>query len=263
MAADILEIYNLTLVRLGADRLAKIDDDSEPRRKLDAIYDNILEQVTVAGPQKGWKFAKVKLPVSVDSTSITAFADYSGTVAGTVLVTAASHNLVTGDLAEIDDTPNYDEEYQITRVDDNTFYITATWVADDATGTVYWTSADYAYRYAIPTAAKRVVKADVLGIELSDWMTRGEWVLTNLEDEKIWIEYVQLITDTTLFPAHFTKVLYMSLAVELSYNLIQSSTHSERLLTELDSILLKAIALDEQEKQVTESSTAWVDAGRS
>jgi len=263
MATDILEIYNLALVRLGEGRLATIEDDSEPRRKLDAIYDNILEQVTVAGPQKGWKFAKVELPVSVDSTTITVFADYSGTVTGTVLVTAASHGLITGDLVEIDDTTNYDEEYQITRVDDDTFYITATWVADDATGTVYWTSADYAYRYAIPSASKRVVKASVLGIELTDWITRGEWVLTSLEDDKIWIEYVQSITTTTLFPAHFTKVLVLSLAVELSYNLIQSSTHSERLLIELQDIVLpKAIALDEQEKYVKESSDSWVEAGR-
>jgi len=263
MATDILEIYNLALVRLGEDRLVAIDADSEPRRKLDAIYDNVLEQVTVAGPQKGWKFAKTKLPVSIDSTTITAFADYDDMFTGTVLVTAASHGLVTGDLVEIDDTTNYDDEYQITRVNDDTFYITATWVADDATGTAYWISNDYAYRYAIPTASKRVVSISINGIEIPDWITRGEWILTNLEDDKIWVEYVQSIITTTLFPAHFTKVLVLSLAVELSYNLIQSSTHSERLLIELqDMVLPKAIALDEQEKYVKESSTEWVVAGR-
>jgi len=268
MATDILEIYNLALVRLGEDRLATIEDDSEPRRKLDAIYDNILEQVTVAGPQKGWKFAKVELPVSVDSASITFIHDYESEVSGTILIVSAAHGLITGDLAIISGTTNYDDEYQVTVVDADALYVTATFVAvGDYVGrtdvTISWTSADYAYRYAIPSASKRVVKASVLGIELTDWITRGEWVLTSLEDEKIWIEYVQSITTTTLFPAHFTKVLVLSLAVELSYNLIQSSIHSERLLIELQDIVLpKAIALDEQEKYVKESSDSWVDAGR-
>lgn len=266
MASDILEIYNLTLVRLGENRLATITDDSEPRRKLDAIYDNVLEQVTVAGPLKGWKFAKTKLPVSIDSTDISVFANYSGTIAGTVVVVCtADHNLVTGDLVIINGTTSYDDEYQITVIDDTNFYVTATFVAVEAlTGDVYWTSNDYAYRYAIPSAAKRVVKADVLGIELTDWITRGEWILTNLEDEKIWVEYVQSITTTTLFPPYFTKVLVLSLAVELSYNLIQSSTHSERLLIELQDIILpKAIALDESKKYVKEFDESWIEAGRS
>lgn len=265
MATDILEIYNLVLVRLGEDRLAAIDDDSEPRRKLDAIYDNVLLQVTVAGPEKGWKFTKIELPVSLRTVSITRFFDY--VPAGILLGVECSldHNLVTGDLAIISETSNYNSTYQVNITTDTKFFITGeVYVGDDATGTLAWTSNKYAYRYAIPTAAKRVVKASVAGIELPDWIIKGEYILTNLEGEKIWVEYVQSITDTTLFPAYFTKVLVLSLAVELSYNLIQSSTHSERLLIELQDIILpKAIALDEQEKQVTESSTAWVDAGRS
>lgn len=265
MAKDILEIYNLTLGRLGEDRLATITDDSEPRRKLDAIYDNVLEQVTVAGPEKGWKFTKIEPSVDIDSIGINGIINYDAFVSGTVIfTTSAEHTLVTGDHIVISDLPSYTEEYEVTVTNPTLFYITATYVDEAfADATIYWTSANYAYRYAIPSAAKRVVKASVAGIELTDWITRGEWVLTNLEGEKIWIEYVQSITTTTLFPPWFTKVLVLSLAVELSYNLIQSSTHSERLLIELQDIVLpKAIALDEQEKQVTESSTAWIDAGR-
>lgn len=264
MATDILEIYNLTLVRLGEERLAAIDANSDLRRKLDAIYDNVLEQVTVGGPEKGWKFTKKRLPVDVDSSTITSFADYSGTVSGTVLATTSSvHNLVTGDLVNQEDTTNYNDEYRVTVVNTTTYYFTEDWNGDDATGTVYWTSDEYAYRYAMPSAALRVTSVNVGGLPVEGWATQGEWILTSLEDETIYVEYVQSIIDTTLFPSHFTKVLYMSLAVELSYSLIQSSTHSERLLKELQEIILpKAIALDEQEKYVAESNDDWAEAGR-
>lgn len=72
---------------------------------------------------------------------ISAFADYSGTVAGTVLVTDTAHGLLTGDIVTIDGTTNYNGTFSITKVDDNTYYITDTWVADDATGN--WTMGAY------------------------------------------------------------------------------------------------------------------------
>jgi len=69
-------------------------------------------------------------------TSITAFSDYSGTVAGTVLVTATAHGLVTGDKASIRNTTNYNGDFTITKISTDSFYIIHTWVANDATGNV-------------------------------------------------------------------------------------------------------------------------------
>lgn len=69
------------------------------------------------------------------ATNITAFADYSATVSGTVLVTSASHLVETGMSVTIAGTTNYDGFYSATKVNANTYYITATWVADDAAGT--------------------------------------------------------------------------------------------------------------------------------
>jgi hypothetical protein len=68
-------------------------------------------------------------------TNITAFADYSGTVTGTVSVTSTSHGIETGDYVTIAGTTNYNGTYAATKIDANTYYITATWVADDGTGT--------------------------------------------------------------------------------------------------------------------------------
>lgn len=263
MATNVLEIYNLTLVRLGEDRLETMTDDSEPLRKLDAIYDNVLEQVTVGGPEKGWKFAKVKsVAVDVESSTISSFADYSGTVAGTVLVTTSTaHNLVSGNNVSIEDS-DYDDEYEATVVDTTSFYITATFVAT-GTGTAYWVSDEDQWRFTIPSASKRVVSVRVSGIELTDWTEEDGYILTGLESVAITIDYVKSVTDTTKFPAYFTKVLYMSLAAELAYSLLQSATAAERIQTEIDDkIMPKAIAKDEQKKFVEEVSTEWVDAGR-
>lgn len=69
--------------------------------------------------------------------AITAFADYSGTVPGTVLVTDVGHGLLTGMTVTILGTTNYNGTFTITKVSNDTFYITDTWVADDATGNWY------------------------------------------------------------------------------------------------------------------------------
>ena len=79
--------------------------------------------------------------------TITAFADYSGTVAGTVLVTSATHNLPDGtSTVIITGTTNYNGTFTATKVGANTFYITDTWVSDDATGT-FRTDSDYERMY--------------------------------------------------------------------------------------------------------------------
>ena len=262
MATDKLQIYNLTLTRLGANRLDSITEDSDDRRKLDAMYPQILEELTAQGPQLGWKFATTRTAVDVSSTAITAFADYSGTVSGTVSCTAAEHGLDSGERVNISGTTNYNSDYVIERIDDNTFYFTKTFVADDATGTVRWTSFEYAYRYAVP-ANLRLISVQVASFELIDWVREDDYILTNQEDTTVDMKYVFSVTTTTRFPPYFTKVLYLSLALELAYSIIQSATFLERLINEVERIQLpRAIARDEKEQYVQESSSSWQDAAR-
>lgn len=66
---------------------------------------------------------------------ISAFADYSGTVSGTVKVTDTGHGLSDLDCISITGTTSYNGIFGITKIDNDNFYITDTWVADDATGT--------------------------------------------------------------------------------------------------------------------------------
>ena len=63
--------------------------------------------------------------------AITAYADYSGTVAGTVLATDAGHGLSTDDIITIRGTTDYNGVFQITVVSVDTFYFTDTWVNDN------------------------------------------------------------------------------------------------------------------------------------
>jgi len=66
------------------------------------------------------------------SKAITAFADYSGTVAGTVLATSVGHGLAVGATTlKISGTANYNGSESCTRVNDDTFYFTAVWVATE------------------------------------------------------------------------------------------------------------------------------------
>lgn len=80
--------------------------------------------------------------------AITAYADYSGTVAGTVLVTSTGHGLSTDDIITIRGTTNYNGVFQITTVSVDTFYIVDTWVDDngasdfDQPGHVVYTGSD-------------------------------------------------------------------------------------------------------------------------
>ncbi len=263
--ASKLGIYNLTLSRLGQRRLVKLTDDNENRRKLDNIYDQTLGDLQSSGPEKGWRFTK-KPNVAVDreSTSIAAFANYTSIVSGEVLVTTeGAHNLVDGNDVEINTTTSYDGDHDgITFISPSQFTITDTFVADDATGTVYWISDNYRYRYTNPVESQRVVSVKVGGIEVTDWFEEDGYILTNMESITVYMDYIKLITDTSLFPAYFTKVLVLSLAVELSDNITKSVAKTERLEERLDVAMSKAIGLDEQKQYVEEVSTSWVDAGR-
>ncbi len=75
------------------------------------------------------------------SGTTSAFADYGGTVAGTVKATDGTHGLTTGDIITIEGGTNYLGVFEVTVIDGDNFYFTDTWVADD--GAVAWSMGDY------------------------------------------------------------------------------------------------------------------------
>ena len=74
----------------------------------------------------------INCPVVEPTASITAFADAGG---GQVTVTSAAHGLSNSITVNISGTTNYNGNFTTSNVTTDTFEITDTWVADDATGT--------------------------------------------------------------------------------------------------------------------------------
>ena len=243
---------------MGQDLIDDITGSDTLSEKCSLLYTQALEELLVMGPLHGWKFARRRYhAIADDSVTITAFTLATAT---TTTVTAV-HTLVAGDNVEIDGTTSYDGTYTVLSVVAATsFVITATFVADDATGTARWTSESYEYRYAMPTSL-RIDSIKVVGLELTDWVREGVYLLTNQEDEEIDVTYIQSITTTTLFPPHFTRVLVLMLAIKLHYNLTQDLNAIQLLNVDYDLAMSKAIAMDEREKYVKEYSSSWVDAG--
>ena len=69
------------------------------------------------------------------SKAITAFADYGGTVAGTIKATSAGHGIVGAGVRSIYGTTSYNSSYFVTVIDANSFYFTAAWAG---TQTGWW-----------------------------------------------------------------------------------------------------------------------------
>lgn len=92
---------------------------------LTSFINQTLQQLSTLAP---WpEYCKVDGSVTCGATetevTITAFSDYSDTVAGATLVAAASHGFSNGDVVVISGTTNYDGEYRVYYVDADSFYI--------------------------------------------------------------------------------------------------------------------------------------------
>lgn len=84
--------------------------------------------------------------------------DYSGTVAGTVLATKATHGMYTGDIVEVTGT-SMNGTYEITKVDANTFYFTCTYDSGDTSGTVTQLNENFQIKAACKNGAGTVTYA--------------------------------------------------------------------------------------------------------
>lgn len=251
-----------------------------------ALVDTWTTNTTYAVGQYVW----INLSTYTITPTISAFADYSGTVSGTVKVTAATHGLKTGMYVTISGTTSYDGSYYVTYVDANNFYITATWVADDATGDLAYTSTDilfkcatahtsgltgtfttdlaaskwtisvtrpsfgYDYQYDLPSDCLRFKDADI-----DDYDVEGSLFLA--DDKEINIKYVYQCTDTTLWDSLFLEVFILRLANALLYPLAGTSATQieQKLYQEIRIAEARARTVTKQETNTTGSSS-WNNA---
>jgi hypothetical protein len=254
----------MTMVRIGEALFTDVDTDGTvPANEFNAIWDLVLEANLGIGPEKGWEFAKWNVTdVDVDSTDITLTADYSGTVAGTTLVTSIAHGLLAGDQTVITGT-SIDGQYKATKLTDDTFYVPAAFTSPDSSGSSQWTSTLYNYRYLRPTS---IAVTDVLvsGRAVTDWTRKGNWILTSISGTTIDMNYTKVPADLviTQIPAHFNEVQWRQMAIHMLYSRSQNSALQNRLTEEIETIYLpRAIGVDAREQYIQEQSNAWVNAG--
>jgi hypothetical protein len=258
------QIANKTMIDLGEALFTDVDvDGTNPANVFNAAWDVVLPEALNHGPELGWKFARRRYHgINRDSATITAFASASST---TTTVTA-THTLLAGDMVEIAGTTSYDGTYDVVSVSSTvSFVITKAFVADDATGTAKWASESFSYRYARPTST-RVTTVKVGGMELSDWIREGDYILTNQEDTEVDMNYIASVDDLTItnFPPHFVDVLWRRMSAALAYDLVQNQSLSNTKLQSLEQVYLpRAIGMDNREQFVQESSNSWVTAGHS
>ncbi len=256
MASTETVICNQALQLMGQSQIDDIDGTAANEVKCALIYDQDRDELLAEGPEQGWKFAtKVYNKINQDSITIASI-----TQNGTDITITGTHALTVGDLVELTGDTGYDGSYEVTAISTTaTFDVTATFVAT-GTGTAYWRSNDYSFRYAIPTS-KAVLKVSVGGIELTDWTERGVYILTNMEDEEVDMRIVQAITTVTLFPDHFVRALVLKMAVSLTHAITQDLALADRLTLKMEDAIKKAIAVDERGKYVREFSSSWQDMG--
>jgi hypothetical protein len=257
-------IANMAMTRLGEAVFTDVDTDgTNPANVVNAIWDVILEQSLFYGPELGWKFARRRYHGIDDHNVTVSSIAQNGT--DITVTTATAHNLLVGDEVELDGDTGYDGTYDVTAVGSTTtFDVTATFVAT-GTGTAHWRSQEYNYRYRIPTVT-RVTAVQVGGMDITDWVREGSYILTNQEDSEIDITYVLAPANVTVtnFPMHFVEVLWRRLASHLAYDLVQNRVLQQQIITEMEQIYLpRAIGEDNREQYVQESSNSWVTAGRS
>lgn len=261
MATTQTSIANQAMVRIGEATFTDVaTDDTAPSREIIAIWDEVLADVMDMGPEKGWRFARRTFHgIDRDSIAITALAEL---VADTTTTVTGTHTLIAGDMVTLDDT-NIDGTYDVNSVSTTvSFAIDAVFVATD-TGTAYWTSERFEYRYSRPTCT-RVTTVRVGGIELTDWERTGDWILTNMESDEVDMDYILAAGSVTVanIPSHIIQVLWRKLAIHVLYARAQNQRLQDRLTEELEEVYLpRAIGIDSKELYVQEQSDAWTAAG--
>jgi hypothetical protein len=215
----------MAMTRMGEALFTDVDTDgTNPADVFNAGWDIALAEMLNLGPEEGWRFAKRKYHgIDDHSATITSIAQNGTDI---TVTTSASHGLIVGDMVELDGDTGYDGTYDVNAIDDTspgfTFDVTATFVAT-GTGTAHWRSEEFIYRYAKPTST-RITKVSVGGIELTDWVEEGDWILTNMESAEVDMDYVLAASAVTVtnLPPHFVDVMWRRMTVHLAYDLVQN-----------------------------------------
>ncbi len=204
------QIANLALQRIGEKTVTLITDSNERAQNVNLVYQFQLDKLTA---EYKWRFARKSITIDLPTSSITVFADNSGSVTGTVLATDTGHPYVTGETVNIFDgsVGSYDVDRVVTKVDANSYHFVADFVSTE-TATSRWTSDAYEFRFALPADLTDIIKIQS-GIE--DYAVQGTFIVTSAIDDCLVLLYDQKISDVSLMPTYFIDLLKINIAVEI------------------------------------------------
>lgn len=112
------------------------------------------------------------------------------------------------------------------------------------------------FQFQLPADVARVWQTDFERETLNEWTVEGDRLMCDVDGVKIL--YSKKVTDVTKFDGAFVEVLALSLAADLAYPLVQSTSLKDSILAELQIKLRDARSFDAQEgffRNVPEAST--------
>jgi len=100
---------------------------------------------------------------------------------------------------------------------------------------------EWSYQYQLPSDCVRVISMSVE----ADFEIEGTVLLTNMTE--VYIKYIYLITDVSLFDSLFRRALVRRLAADMAYALTKKRSKEEELILLYDRAISKAKAKDRKE----------------
>lgn len=127
---------------------------------------------------------------------------------------------------------------------------------------------EWAYKYAVPSDAQVIqwvndaASAAMLSAQNTDptapYEPFGQFIYTNAATASC--EYTQLVTDTTLFPAHFKKALSAAIAGNVAMPITEDTKRAQFAMQQASEALDEAICIDENQSPPKLHSTvpSWM-----
>lgn len=266
MATDV-DIANRALSRLGAARIASINDDVKNARAARSALEIVRAEVLADHP---WNCAVRRARIYAASYSITAAAWVGA--GSRYRVTLGSHALRTGDPVSISGVA------APTQLNDTFIVGAATGTTIDLVdpdtglfvdGSAYaaWTSGgtvllnglyDHLYQYFLPSDCLRLLEVD--GQRDTEWAVESGRLATDL-GAPLDVAYIWSNEDTETYPPLLVSALAARLAAELALEVVDSPAKRQLADADYAVIIAKAKRGDAQERTPAElDESTWITA---
>jgi hypothetical protein len=115
----------------------------------------------------------------------------------------------------------------------------------------------YSFRYLLPSGCLTPLEVWQDGIEITDWIREGSYILTDAESE-IDLIYVSNI-DLSALPASIGKVIWLTMCIRIAPTINVSSDRLQLLGIELKDATNDALAIDGRQKYRKKGDTSFID----